>query len=294
MSQAVTQIGSKIVQLSQAYRAPVGECVGRDQEIQKILASWMDGSAALPLSPMLIGPPGLGKNRIVYECAGICTKELYILQGHEDITAEDLICAVRFSDDPDKKMDYIVSPLLTAMLRGGVCFVDEIGKIRSRALAPLASLLDERRYLDSILLGERVFAHPGFRFIAATNTTDMENQAIRDFILSRCRPVIHFGYPQKDEIEEIVRKRFKKLHENGSELLDRFWQLWHGSFKDMPPTPRDTIYIFGFALNLADLEASREAHPRDPQGCAAVPALTGRHIENAFETFYQSLEGETP
>ena len=48
---------------------------------------------------------------------------LYIFQGHEDVGAEDLVCAVRFSDDPNKKMDYIVSELVTAMLRGGMAAV---------------------------------------------------------------------------------------------------------------------------------------------------------------------------
>jgi hypothetical protein len=29
--------------------------------------------------------------------------------GQEDVTAEDLVCSVRFSDDPARKMDYTLS-----------------------------------------------------------------------------------------------------------------------------------------------------------------------------------------
>ena len=146
MTEKMTKVGNKLVQLREPFIAPVSEFVGREDEMKRILAAWMAGVDILPLSPLLLGDPGVGKNRIVYECARICSKDLYIFQGHEDVGAEDLVCAVRFSDDPNKKMDYIVSELVSTMLKGGVCFVDEIAKIRTLALAPLASLMDERRY----------------------------------------------------------------------------------------------------------------------------------------------------
>ena len=81
------------------------------------------------------------------------------MQGHEDVTAEDLASSVRFRDS-GSGMEYVVSPLVTAMERGAICFIDEIGKIRPRALALLVSVLDERRYIDSTLLGTRIKADP--------------------------------------------------------------------------------------------------------------------------------------
>jgi MoxR-like ATPase len=289
MDQLTAQIRAKKVQLSAPYQAPLSEIVGREPELRKILAAWMRVSSSLPLSPLLVGEPGLGKNRIVYECARICGKELYICQGHEDVTAEDLICTVRFSDDQAKKMDYIVSPLVTAMLRGGVCFIDEIGKIRPRALAPLASLLDERRYIDSVLLGERIAAHPGFRFVAATNTDDFDENPLPDFIRSRMRPVISVGYPGRDEIDRIIRKRFDVMKDDGVALLDRFWSLWRQSEGDRLPTPRDSIYIFGYALNLADLEAIQTPQPYDLETGPGRNHVVEGHLEMAFDTFRQSL-----
>ncbi len=293
MSDNLIKINSKAVQISPPYKSPVTELVGREQEMKKILASWLGGHSGLQLSPLLIGEPGLGKNRIVYECARICRKELYIFQGHDDVSAEDLICAVRFSDDPDRKMDYIVSPIVTAMLKGGVCFVDEIAKIRPRALAPLASLLDERRYIDSNLLGERINAHPGFRFIAATNTADLESNMLPDFIRSRMRPLINVGYPERDEIEKIIRSRFNALHGNGNVLLDLFWRLWREKNGDRPPTPRDSIYIFGYALNIADFEAIEGKYPYVPERCDSPANIKENHLELAFHAFHDSSLGGT-
>ena len=279
------KIGSKSVQLSQPYKASVSDLIGREKEMRKILAAWMGGNGGLPLSPLLLGAPGLGKNRIVYECARICEKELYIFQGHEDVTAEDLVCAVRFSDDPDKKMDYIVSPIVTAMIKGSVCFIDEIAKIRPRALAPLASLLDERQYLDSNLLGERIYANPGFRFVAATNTMDLEENRLPDFIRSRMRPVINVDYPMQDEIDMIIKSHFHAFS-NKNPMLDLYWKLWRKVNKDVPPTPRDSIYVFGYALKLADFEATGGSHPLCLESCNVANGIEEAHLKQAFEAFY--------
>jgi len=279
------KINGKTVQASQPYVAHVSELVGREQEMKKILAAWMMGSANLPLSPLLIGDPGLGKNRIVYECARMCAKELYIYQGHEDVSAEDLFCSVRFSDDPEKKMDYTVLSLATAIIKGGICFIDEIAKIRPRALAPLASLLDERRYLDSITLGERIYAHPGFRFIAATNTTDLEGNMLPDFIKSRMRPVISIGYPKREEIKRIIQTRFNLFQDNGTVLIEKFWKLWNSTYGNIPPSPRDSIYIFGLAMNISDLERIEQTLPYCLERPDLTPLIKEVHLEAAFEAF---------
>ncbi len=258
MSQITRQIGQKQVYVSKPYRLPaelLTPLVGRQAELEMITAAWMAGPGRLPLSPLLLGEPGVGKNRLVYELANRTGKDLFIFQGHEDVTAEDLACAVRFSDEGRGKMDYIVSPLVTAMLNGGICFIDEIAKVRPRALALLVSVLDERRYIDSTLLGERVEAHPGFRFVAATNTADLEGNALPEFLKSRMRPVVPMGYPARAEIEQIVCSRHSRLSEKAEGLLDCFWMEWERISPQTPPTPRDAVYAFDLALSLADFEA---------------------------------------
>ena len=291
MGETYFNINNKSVQLSRPYLAPATEMIGRVEEMRNILTAWMWGEDGFPLSPLLLGDPGFGKNRIVYECARLCGKELYIYQGHEDVSAEDLVCTVRFSDDPDKKMDYVLSALSTAMVVGGVCFIDEIAKIRRKPLALLASLLDERRYLDSILLGERISVHPGFRFIAATNTDDLKGGLLPDFIRSRMRPRIYVGYPGRREINAIIGTRYPLLLQNGQGLIDHFWELWQAKNDGTPPTPRDSIYLFGFATKLADFEAAEGTRPLDLQATVRSPTLGKGHLDRAFKAFFDDVEG---
>ncbi len=229
--------------------------VGREPELRLITAAWIAGDFSLPMSPMLIGDPGVGKNRLIYELAQKTDRLLYIFQGHEDVTSEDLACSVRFSDKSSTVMDYMLSPLVSAMINGGICFIDEIGKIRPRALALLVSVLDERRYIDSNLLGERIHAHPGFRFVAATNTADLN--LLPEFIISRMRPQITIGYPPKEEIDNIIRDQCKGIKKEVDKLIDLFWILWmdHGG-KIGAIAPRDAIYLFGWASKLSAFEMS--------------------------------------
>jgi MoxR-like ATPase len=256
MEKQKIQINNKMVWASEPYKpnqALIPSFVGREKEMELIMASWIAGSHSLPLSPVLVGEPGVGKNRIVYELARFTGRDLYLFQGHEDITAEDLACTVRFSDDTANLMEYVLSPLVCAMLKGGIFFLDEIGKIRPRALALLVSVLDERRYIDSTLLCERIFALPGFRFIAATNTGEVS--ALPEFIRSRMRPVIKIGYPPRQEIEEIIRQQFNGRMENLSALVERFWYLWDkkGSAATLL-TPRDALAVFSLASSICDFE----------------------------------------
>lgn len=287
-------LNAKSVWLSPPYQPSLGaddELVGRHQECRLVLASWIAQPGFLPLSPLLVGEPGVGKNRLVYELARCVRKELYLFLVHEDITAEDLTCAVRFSDDPQKKMDYVLSPLATAMLRGAICLIDEIGKLRPEALTPLLGLLDERRYLDSTLLGERIVAHPGFRFIAATNWTDLSNNINhRDYLQSRLRPVIEIDIPSQQEINRILKKRFHQLGAGMDALLNPFWALWNEYRQETSPTPRDAIYLFGLTLNLAEAEVTEPAQMLALGKSTITVMPQPRHLEEAFHWLFPARQ----
>jgi hypothetical protein len=49
------------------------------------------------------------------------------------------------------------------MLRGGVCLLDEGNRMNEKSWASLAPLFDQRRYVESIVAGITLSAHPDFR-----------------------------------------------------------------------------------------------------------------------------------
>jgi MoxR-like ATPase len=293
-----TSIGNKTVFQSEAFSPNsrfFSGFVGRESELRLITAAWIASDYSLPLNPLLIGEPGVGKNRIIYELAQKTSRQLYLFQGHEDVTAEDLACSVRFSDNNNSVMDYMLSPLVTAMHNGGICFIDEIGKIRPRALALLVSVLDERRYIDSTLLGERIYAHPAFRFIAATNTTDIN--LLPEFILSRLRPQINLGYPPREEIDNIIRNQCTGTKNEVDRLIDLFWILCSENKNVGAIAPRDAIYLFGWAAKLSAFEASGGVkalgdaqfdHPYLLQSEQSFTGIKPEHLEQAFHKLFNN------
>lgn len=284
------QINGKKVQLSLPYIAPGSPLIGRERELDHLMASFMriSDTAVEPYFPLLLGEPGVGKNKLVYTLTQLCRQDLYILQGTEDVSGEDLICITRLSDDPDKKIDYILSPLATAMVRGSVFYLDELGKIRHKALAPLASLLEERGYIDSVVLGERIEARPGFRFIAASNPSDFEREVLPSFMRSRVRPVIKMGNLNRQEIEQIIRSRYRLLLEDGKVIYKRFWDLWNEKKKTQMLNPRDSLQIVGHAIQLAHVRDWR-SNPADYLEYKGISfPIRKEHLEAAFQVI---LEG---
>ena len=292
--ETTTLNGSKTVLASEPYRPreeTLSHFVGRLHELKMITAAWIGGGSLPPLCPLLVGEPGVGKNRLVYELAHRSGLDLYIFQGHEDVTAEDMACTVRFSDEPGRTMDYVISPLVTAMHRGGICFIDEIGKIRPRALALLASVLDERRYIDSTLLGERVQAHPRFRFIAATNTGELN--LLPEFIRSRLRPVIEVGFPPKEEINQIISRQAVREPQL-AKLLQSFWDLFAGITR--PPSPRDAVHLFVLAASLREYDRNGGAMtprgdgpdaPLTPGSDPEAHPITQEHLAESFRQLFR-------
>lgn len=286
----------KQVLLSDPYNPKQGMMTpfqGRENELRMIFAAWIAGLHTPPLAPLMVGDPGVGKNRIVYELKKKTGLDLYIMQGHEDITAEDLACSVRFAEGGQGRMEYVLSPLVTAMLRGAICFIDEIGKIRPRALALLVSVLDERRYIDSTLLGERVEAAPSFRFVAATNTGEVSD--LPEFIQSRMRPVITVDRPREEEINRLIHTQEGVTQENRDALTTEFWSLWKG--RDLHPSPRDAIHLMALAASLSDYartDGGGLLRPdADPSEIAVLlgqgsrkPPIQPDHLKEAFHELF--------
>ncbi len=293
-------VGKKRVWPRQPYvpdESMMAEFVGRDEELTMLAAAWLSGTRSQPLAPLLIGPPGCGKNRLVFEMARRMGLDLYVCQGYENITAEELACTLMPADDGNGRIDYLISTLATAMLKGGICFIDEIGKFPGKALALLASVLDDRRYIDLDLIGERVQAHPQFRFIAATNSEDLET--LPDFVRSRLFPVIRVEKPAPELINTIIHQRFPDQHAAIGKLLGVFWRLWdkHSEQGDAP-SPRDVMQIFSLAAKLADFGegsggGSTPWHGVPPDHGMASGTLSQEHLQRALGQFLE-LRGDRP
>jgi Cdc6-like AAA superfamily ATPase len=109
MAKSIITDERQVIWLSPPQVVPSRDFVGREQELRLCRAAFgvnSDNRFDVNMHPLhfrLEGPPGVGKNELVYELARqLATTEnleFYSIQGHEEMTPEDL--SILIVPDPE-------------------------------------------------------------------------------------------------------------------------------------------------------------------------------------------------
>ena len=230
--------------------------VGNMDVLQQLMACWMTvHEDDIPLNPRLIGRPGVGKTTLAAAAARALDKPVYIFQATMDTRPEDLLITPVIAESG--KIKYVASAIVTAMIEGGVAILDEGNRMGEKSWASLAPLLDHRRYVESIIAGIKVKAHPEFRFCATMNE-DASTFEIPEYIQSRLQPQIYIDFADADEEAEILKANLPFAPDEIISYVVKFLQAAHQA--DEPYSVRDGINITRMVLKLG---LSREFFNKD-------------------------------
>jgi MoxR-like ATPase len=237
------EIGGVVLHLSAPDTTEQG-WIGQDAVLRQLLACWLVVDPTdRPLSPRLIGLPGIGKTTLAMAAARLRKQPLYINQCTADTRPEDLLVTPVLAESG--KLAYHASPLVSAMLTGGVCVLDEGNRMNEKSWASLAPLLDHRRYVESVVAGITIPAHADFR-AAVTMNEDESTYEVPDYILSRLQPTLTLGFPNRDDEMAILRYHLPFARAELLALTVDFLQQAHELRLDF--SPRDGINILRYAI----------------------------------------------
>lgn len=218
--------------------------VGQVELIVQLMAAWsILDPRDLPLNPRLLGKPGVGKTTLAYAAAKRIGRPCYLFQATMDTRPEDLIVSPVIG--PDQKIHYVASAVVSAMLTGGIVILDEGNRMSEKAWASLAPLLDSRRYVESVVAGIKIQAHPEFRFVATMNE-DSSTFELPEYIHSRLQPQILVDFPEREEELTILRANLPFMEESVLEYVADFLQRAHRA--DERYSVRDGINIARYAV----------------------------------------------
>ncbi|MBD3193538.1 MAG: AAA domain-containing protein [Candidatus Lokiarchaeota archaeon] len=228
--------------------------VGNENLIKELKAAWLIvDKEDLPMNPRILGKPGVGKTTLAYATGKRLNKEVYIFQCTMDTRPEDLLISPVISSN--KSIKYVASSLVSAMIKGGVCLLDEGNRMSEKSWASLAPLMDKRRYIESIIAGIRIYAHPEFR-LCVTMNSDASTYEVPEYIQSRLQPKVMVAFPNKADELEILKYNLPFGPEEILEYCVKFLQNAHNH--DEPYVVRDGIHIIRFYMKKRLLDEEDE------------------------------------
>ena len=248
LEQNIAVIDDLTVKLAKKYE-DTSTWMGQDVSAHQLKAAWLRFSNEdQPMNPRIVGKPGVGKTTLAISIARELGFSVYLMQGTSDTRPDDLIITPIITEG--KQIAYVASPLITAMLVGGVCVLDEGNRMSEKSWASLASLLDHRRYVDSIIAGVRIYAHEEFRFVTTMND-DASVFDLPEYIQSRLNPQIFLDFADPQTETRIIQQSVPYTDIDLLNQLVYFLSVGHQF--DEPYSVRDGIQIAKYAHRLRAL-----------------------------------------
>ncbi len=262
--------------------------IGQNEPLRQLQACWMViDKDDLPLTPRIIGHPGIGKTTMAIAAARERNQDVYIMQCTSDTRPEDLLITPVLSENG--KITYHASPLLSAVITGGVAILDEGNRMSEKSWASLAGLFDNRRTVESIIAGITVTAHKEFR-AAVTMNEDSSTFEIPDYIMSRLQPGIQIPFPNREDELKILQYNLPFSDEELLQICVDFLQRAHNL--DLSYSIRDGISALRYSLKLKNSGDSIDTEQLfkkavvqilgedalDMEGLAAKRKLSGEHL----------------
>ncbi|MFD1205893.1 AAA family ATPase [Sporosarcina contaminans] len=206
----------KIKRNKRIYDAKDEALIQEGGYVSPISTLWDDILVGIVLKkPVLLkGPSGSGKTRLSQSISHFFNQPMHSVNCSVDLDAESLLgFKTIISKNGETHIEFVEGPVIEAMKKGHILYIDEINMAKPETLPILHSVLDHRRMMTNPFTGEVIHAHDDFTVIAAINEgyigTSPMNEALKNRFLSYSIP-----YLSGEQLKELMEKLFPNAEQS--------------------------------------------------------------------------------
>ncbi|QNK86316.1 AAA family ATPase [Sporosarcina sp. resist] len=212
-------------------------------------------SIVLKKPVLLKGPSGSGKTKLAQTISHYFNQPMQSINCSVDLDAEALLgFKTIISKDGETIIEFVEGPVVQAMKKGHILYIDEINMARPETLPILHSVLDHRRMLTNPFTGEVIYAHEDFTVISAINEgyvgTSPMNEALKNRFVSFIVP-----YLTGEQLELVMKDTYpfasKQLVETFLHIsIDLKKQVMNGLLSDEAASVRSLLDAMALAEHI--------------------------------------------
>ncbi|QTD42018.1 AAA family ATPase [Sporosarcina sp. Te-1] len=254
---------------------------------------WNDIVIAVTLKkPVLLkGPSGSGKTKLAQSVSDYFKQPMQSVNCSVDLDAESLLgFKTIVTREGQTHIEFVEGPVVQAMKKGHILYIDEINMAKPETLPILHSVLDHRRMLTNPLTGEVIHAHENFSAIAAINEgyvgTSPMNEALKNRFVSFSIPYLSDLQLKSLLVATFPEVEEKKLHAFLSIHGDLKKQVMNGLLSDEAASVRSLMDAVNLAIHMPEKRAIQYAIAEkleDPMEKKLVMELVDTWIPQTFE-----------
>ncbi|WP_096154450.1 MULTISPECIES: ATP-binding protein [Bacillus] len=161
-------------------------------------------SLSLGKNVLLKGPTGSGKTKLAETLSAIYHQPMHSVNCSVDLDAESLLGYKTIQHvDGKATIEFISGPVIEAMKKGHLLYIDEINMAKPETLPILNGVLDYRKTITNPFTGEVVKAKEGFGVIAAINEGYVGTVPLNEALKNRF-VVLEVPYIQGDTLKHVL------------------------------------------------------------------------------------------